>query len=157
MVLGVILFAGCSGPARRAEQYPKPLPEKSANLLIKEATRHVGEPYRYGGLSRKGWDCSGFVRTMYRRSLDITLPRSADDMYRASLPIPPSFCRQGDLVFFNIRHQKASHVGIYMGGDRFIHVSRSAGVVVSRLNDPYYRRYYIGVRRLIPELVASAR
>ncbi len=151
----LIFLANCSAPVRRHEQYPRPLPAKSAKLLVAEASKHIGEPYRYGGLSRKGWDCSGFVRTMYKRSLDIILPRSADDMYRASLPIPPSACRQGDLVFFNIRHQKASHVGIYMGNNRFIHVSRSDGVVVSTLNDPYYRRFYIGVRRLAPELVAS--
>jgi cell wall-associated NlpC family hydrolase len=154
---GLIILAACSASIRRTPSYPQPLPRKSAQHLVTEAGKHVGEPYRFGGTTRKGWDCSGFVKTVYQKSLKITLPRTADEMFRTSSPVPLSCAKPGDLVFFKISHKKASHVGIFIGDNRFIHVSTSDGVIISFLSDPYYRRYLLGLRRIPPELVASAR
>jgi murein DD-endopeptidase / murein LD-carboxypeptidase len=154
VLIGILI--ACSGPIRMIDNYPKPLPEKAAKHLVHEATKHVGEPYCFGGTTKKGWDCSGFVRSIYYRSLGFNLPRTANDMFLASLQIPLSHARPGDLIFFKIRHKKASHVGIFIGQNSFIHVSISDGVIISSLNDPYYKRYLFGLRRISPELVASS-
>jgi murein DD-endopeptidase / murein LD-carboxypeptidase len=151
------LLMACSAPIKKTYNYPKPLPEKAAKRLVHDATSHVGEPYHFGGTTKKGWDCSGFVRTVYSRSLSIDLPRTANDMFLASLQVPLSHARPGDLVFFKIGHKKASHVGIFIGHEKFIHVSTSDGVIISSLNDPYYKRYLLGMRRISPELMASAK
>lgn len=159
-VAGILILSACTNPVRRPEPITNPIPQKSAKLLVLETNKHIGEPYHYGGMSRKGWDCSGFVRAMYRRSLDVDLPRTANDMFHSGTMVPLPDARQGDLVFFKIRHKKviqASHVGIYLGHGEFIHVSRSKGVVISSLDDPYYKRHFLGLRRLAPELVASRR
>jgi cell wall-associated NlpC family hydrolase len=156
-IIGALFLAACSGPIQRSDAYPRPLPKKSAIVLVREASKHIGEPYHYGGMSTKGWDCSGFVWTMFQKSLNIRLARTSDDMLQSSIAMPSSNARPGDLVFFNFGRKKVSHVGIYIGNDRFIHVSKSDGVVVSSLNDPYYRRYFLGLRRLTSDLIASTR
>jgi cell wall-associated NlpC family hydrolase len=156
-IIAAILMAACSAPVRRPAAYPGPLPKKSARQLLREAGKHIGEPYRYGGMSKRGWDCSGFVWTMYHGSLGIDLPRTADDMFKSGILLPISRARSGDLVFFRIGKKKISHVGIYLRNGKFIHVSKSDGVIVSSLNDSYYRRYLIGLCRLPPEMVASVR
>ncbi len=149
------MFA-CGGPARH-EPMPQPLSKDIVKKLVSEAKSHVGEPYKYGGTTPRGWDCSGFVRTMYLRASGARLPRTAREMYERCLPIPYTHRRQGDLVFFQIKSEKPSHVGILMSGNKFIHVSTSSGVIMSTLEDDYYRKYLLGVRRLTPELVASSR
>jgi cell wall-associated NlpC family hydrolase len=153
-IIEILFLVSCSGPVRRSEYYPKPLPEKSAKRLIKEAARHIGEPYCYGGLSKKGWDCSGFVRTIYQRSLNIALPRTADEMYQLGFKIPFNHAHPGDLLFFKIGRKNVSHVGIFMGDGRFIHVSKTDGVIVSSISDPYYQGHFLDVRRLPPQLIA---
>jgi cell wall-associated NlpC family hydrolase len=144
----VLIAASCSGPALREPAYPEPLPKQSAGELVQRAHGHLGEPYRYGGLSARGWDCSGFVRMMYKKSLDIELPRTARDMYLGAFPVPLSRGKAGDLVFFNINARKPSQVGIYLGHEQFIHVSKAEGVVVSSLMENYYARHFIGLRRI---------
>ncbi len=148
VALIALAIASCSGPARREPAYPEPLPQKSAGELAEQAEHHIGEPYRYGGLTSRGWDCSGFVRTMYKNTLGIQLPRTAHDMYLEAFPLPLERGRAGDLVFFDIGRKKPSHVGIYIGDKRFIHVSKSEGVVVSSLLESYYSRHFIGLRRV---------
>lgn len=156
VLIGISLI-GCSGSVQRAPAPPSPLPKKVAHALVSEACKHVGEPYRYGGTSTRGWDCSGFVRTMYKRTLDIDLPRKSHDIYLQSFPIPWQRGRAGDLIFFRIDSKKPSHVGIYLGGNSFIHVSISDGVIVSSLMDDYYRQYFSGIRRYPSLSVASLR
>jgi cell wall-associated NlpC family hydrolase len=152
-----LFCAGCGGAVKRDPAIPEPLPKDSAQKLLSEAQEHVGEPYRYGGTSASGWDCSGFVCAIFRRSLNINLPRSARDMFNLCSPVPFTSRKAGDLVFFRIKSQKPSHVGILMKRDKFIHVSISDGVIVSSLDDDYYRAHYIGLRRISPSLVASSR
>jgi lipoprotein Spr len=94
---------------------------------------------------------------MYLRTVGARLPRTAREMYQRCLPIPFVKRREGDLVFFQIKSQKPSHVGILMKNNKFIHVSISEGVIVSSLEDEYYQKYLLGVRRLTPDLVASSR
>jgi D-gamma-glutamyl-meso-diaminopimelic acid endopeptidase CwlS/peptidoglycan endopeptidase LytE len=134
---------------------PEPLTKSSAKKLMAEARRHLGEPYGFGGASRKGWDCSGFVHAVYGRALSVTIPRTAHEMFARSYPLSVSRGRPGDLVFFQIKSRKPSHVGIYLGRFKFIHVSSSDGIIISSLDDPYYRAAFLGIRRLSLESLAQ--
>jgi cell wall-associated NlpC family hydrolase len=156
LMLASILLA-CSGQVRRTSIFPEPLPKKAANKLIEESSKHLGEPYHFGGMSSKGWDCSGFVYTMFLRDISIELPRASYDMYTWASPIPVSRSKPGDLIFFNIGSAKPSHVGIYLGDYEFIHVSSSDGVIKSSLSDPYYKKHFLGIGRIPRENVVLSR
>ena len=157
--LFLMVLLACSGPvekSRRAAKVP-PLSRKDAKVLLSSAGKHIGEPYRMGGLSSRGWDCSGFVYVMYQRCLSISLPRDTKGQYAKSVPIQGSRSRPGDLVFFKIRANHPSHVGIFMGRDRFIHASTSSGVIVSSLREKYYRQTFAGFRRPLTLRALSSR
>ncbi len=104
----------------------------------------LGAPYRYGGTGKGGFDCSGLVVRVYRE-LGVRLPRTAAGQFRA-LP-PAGGLRPGDLVFFSFSGGAIDHVGIYLGAGRFVHAS-DRGVVIERLDLPWYRRAYRGARRV---------
>ncbi len=152
-------MAACSGPVKdpRYDKSARPLPGKDAKILLNGASNHIGEPYAFGGMTSRGWDCSGFVFSMYKRYLRIDIPRNTTALYSASLRIKKKYSRPGDLVFFRIKSQKPSHVGIYIGNDKFIHASTSSGVVISDLREEYYNQYFAGFRRLRFGLLASNR
>ena len=115
----------------------------SARALLDEAYSWVGTPYAYGGHSRRGTDCSGFVMEVYRRALDFSLPRSTSEQSEACNSIDRDALRPGDLVFFrHIKHGKINHVGIYTGNGRFLHASSSKGVIESDLEEEYYARRF---------------
>lgn len=103
-----------------------------------------GTPYRYGGQSKSGVDCSGFVGQVYREVYDKNLPREVEAIYEAC---DRTFRRkqkleEGDLVFFDIKGGKTSHAGVYLKNGRFVHASSSSGVVISKLSNPYYRKHF---------------
>jgi cell wall-associated NlpC family hydrolase len=145
----LILLIGCSGPARKPAVRTgiPPLSRKDAGKLLSGAGKHIGEPYRPGGTSSSGWDCSGFVYGMYGRYLSVYLPRTTKALYTRSMTVPGSKSRPGDLVFFKIKSGRPSHVGIYLGHGRFIHASTSSGVIVSSLDEEYYRNSFAGFKR----------
>jgi cell wall-associated NlpC family hydrolase len=117
--------------------------------LSKEIESYLGVPYRWGGTTREGMDCSGFVGTIYRDALDLKLPRSAKMMYRQGKYVQKEKLEFGDLVFFkNIESSGVSHVGIYVGNNEFAHASTTKGVTISNLNETYYRQRYVGARRV---------
>ena len=105
---------------------------------------YLGAPYRYGGTGEGGFDCSGLVLRVYQR-LGVRLPRTSRAMFE-SLP-PVSEPGPGDLVFFSFSGGAVDHVGIYLGGGRFVHAS-DRGVVVEPLDAPWYRRAFRGARRV---------
>jgi len=155
----LFLSAACSGPVTDPDyNFPaRPLPGKDAMKLLKGASRHIGEPYKYGGISSRGWDCSGFVYGMFKKYLRISVPRSTDELISASIGIKPGDSRPGDLVFFKIDSKESDHVGIYIGKNRFIHASNSSGVTVSDLDDRYYGQNFAGFRRIRFGLLAAGR
>ncbi len=155
----LFFFAACSGPVKdsRYDLPARPLHGKDAKKLLTGASKHIGEPYQYGGISAKGWDCSGFVCGMFKRYLNLNLPRETGGLYSASVRIKAKNSRPGDLVFFRIETGKPSHVGIYAGKNRFIHSSTSSGVIVSSLAEDYYRQRFIGYRRIRYGLLADSR
>lgn len=113
----------------------------------------VGSPYRLGGNSPEtGLDCSGFVGYVFRQVAGVSLPRDSRSISEAAQPLAQSELRPGDLVFFNTLHRAYSHVGIYLGDDRFVHAtsSRTGVVMVSNLNDRYWRERFDGARRVVP-------
>lgn len=105
-----------------------------------------GTPYRYGGDSRSGIDCSAFVQALYAMVFGIaSLPRTAQEQYEDCKKIRHiSRLKEGDLVFFRIHSRRITHVGVYLENDRFVHASFSSGVMISDLRDPYWMRYYAG-------------
>lgn len=111
----------------------------------------VGSPYRLGGTSPEtGLDCSGFVGHVFSEVAGVKLPRDARSISQAAQPVPRDELRPGDLVFFNTLKRPFSHVGIYLGDDRFVHAtsSRTGSVMVSNLNDRYWRQRFNGARRV---------
>lgn len=113
----------------------------------------VGSPYRLGGTSPEtGLDCSGFVRHVFREAAGVILPRDSRAISETAQPLAREELRPGDLVFFNTLNRAFSHVGIYLGDDRFVHASssRTGSVMVSSLNDRYWRERFDGARRVAP-------
>ncbi len=121
-----------------------------AKGLISEANKWLGTPYRYGGTSRKGVDCSGFVLQVYREALDIKLPRNSAKQFEYCSRVKPSELMAGDLVFFATSRKSSgvSHVGLYVGDGKMIHASSSKGVIVTNLSDDYYTRTFVGAGRV---------
>ena len=103
----------------------------------------IGTPYRYSGDSKKGIDCSGFVGMVYKTVFDVNLAQSSADMYNTDVkPKSKSNLQTGDLVFFCIRKKRVSHVGVYIGDNKFAHASVQQGVIISDLDEPYYKKYF---------------
>jgi cell wall-associated NlpC family hydrolase len=112
----------------------------------------VGSPYRLGGTSPEtGVDCSGFVGHVFKQAAGVVLPRDSRAMSEAAQPLAQNELRPGDLVFFNTLNRPFSHVGIYLGDDRFVHASssRTGSVMVSNLSDRYWRERFDGARRVV--------
>ena len=111
----------------------------------------VGTSYRPAGSNpHDGFDCSGFVNHVYREARGMQLPRDSAALARIGQPLARTELQAGDLVFFNTRQRPFSHVGIYLGENRFIHASssRSGTVMISRLDEAYWARRYDGARRV---------
>jgi murein DD-endopeptidase / murein LD-carboxypeptidase len=103
--------------------------------------------YRYGGHNKGGIDCSGFVKAVLDSAYKIQLDGGSGSLYQQVVPLETENLKEGDLVFFKIKKKRISHVGIYLGNNKFAHASTELGVIISDLNEPYYKkRYYKGGR-----------
>lgn len=118
--------------------------------LVSTAIGFLGIPYKRGGNSvESGFDCSGFVRAIYKETIGLVLPRSADQQANATQTIDKSDLKPGDLVFFNTMKRTFSHVGIYLGEGKFIHSPRSgAHVRIEDMRIPYWNVRFDGARRV---------
>lgn len=121
-------------------------PEQFRQLRI-EIDAWLGVPYKYGGLDKKGVDCSGLTCAIYKSVYGKIIPRTSKQQYELCKKITVNELMAGDLVFFKIETTDVSHVGVYLQNKQFIHASVAKGVVVSDLNDPYYSRYFTGAGR----------
>ena len=123
----------------------------SASDMVISAMNFLGVPYRRGGSSpEQGFDCSGFTRHIFERSLGLVLPRRADQQAHDAglLAVQKDELRPGDLVFFNTMRRAFSHVGIYVGDGKFIHSPRTGGQVrVEDMREAYWSRRFNGARR----------
>jgi cell wall-associated NlpC family hydrolase len=122
----------------------------NAQELVVRALTFVGVNYRRGGESPEtGFDCSGFVRHVFRESLGLMLPRTSRDISRVGETIPRDELQPGDLVFFNTLRRGFSHVGIYLGEHRFVHSPASGGEVrVEDMRQTYWVKRFNGARRI---------
>ncbi|MDA8229313.1 MAG: C40 family peptidase [Desulfitobacterium hafniense] len=121
--------------------------ESKTETLIKNALSLQGVPYLWGGTTRKGFDCSGFVRYVFSAS-GISLPRTSFEQYQVGVPVSRSELQPGDLVFFQTYKKGPSDVRIYIGGGKTIGAS-SDGVAIHSLSESYWTRNYYGARRII--------
>ena len=145
LLLAVLLLNACT-----SDQPFVQAGHGDAASLASYANSLIGTPYKYGGNSPDtGFDCSGFVGHVFRHSLGIKLPRITEEISRAGKSVRSNALRTGDLVFFNTLRRRYSHVGIYLGNNRFIHAPSSGGSVrVENIMDDYWRRNYNGARRI---------
>jgi lipoprotein Spr len=167
-----------SAPDSRKESLPKPPPEKKKVIpapddddfgallddfeelpartegkdapIDKTVASWLGTPYRYGGMSKAGVDCSGLVGMIYRELGYDLLPRSSKEMQQTGSHVPLTQIRKGDLLFFRNGRKHVDHVGMYLDNDRFIHASSKLGVILSSINDDHYRSRFIEARRILP-------
>ena len=116
--------------------------------ILKTARQYLGTPYRFGGASPKGFDCSGYTMYVFAQNQK-TLPRTADVQFKVGTKVEKLALKEGDLVFFTTYEPGPSHVGIYYGNNKFIHASSSHGVMISSLNDVYWKTRYLGARRVL--------
>jgi cell wall-associated NlpC family hydrolase len=148
LLLSILLLSACTSvksDVRTADS------DAAAKKLTSYARSLVGIPYKYGGNSPDtGFDCSGFVGHVFRHTLGINLPRSSEEISHLGQAISTGNLRVGDLVFFNTLHRKFSHVGIYLGNDRFIHApsSSTGSVRTEDMRESYWNRHYDGARRI---------
>jgi lipoprotein Spr len=123
-------------------------PNKKQLALIKEIDVWMGVPYKYGGISKKGVDCSGFTFQLYQSVYDLKIPRSTTELHKETKKIKPRKAQFSDLVFFQIsKKNSATHVGIYLGNNKFAHASSSRGVVIDDLKKEYYQKHFLSFGR----------
>ncbi|MFN0156964.1 MAG: C40 family peptidase [Bacteroidota bacterium] len=117
--------------------------------VLLDVIGYLGTPYSYGGSTKNGMDCSGFTTLVYGGALNRKLPRSTREQYQVGAEVTKSELQFGDLVFFNTTGRTPSHVGIFIEGDLFAHASVSYGVTISSLESTYYRKRFVGARRVV--------
>jgi cell wall-associated NlpC family hydrolase len=147
LAAGAILGAALALPVvADAAQSPAHSP---ADRAASNALKMVGKPYRYGGASpAHGFDCSGLVLYSFSQA-GVRLPHNTEQQRRISKPVKLAQLRRGDLLFFDQEGRKNSHVGIYLGGGKFVHAPSSGkSVRADRLSNPYWKKHLSEIRRI---------
>src|SRR6201985_2722037 len=108
----------------------------------------IGTPYRFGGSTKKGVDCSAFTKQLYSQVFNLDIKRNSRDIFSMVSPVSKDELKEGDLVFFKIHSRRISHVGIYLGNNKFAHAA-SGGVKISSLDDDYYSHFFYRGGRLL--------
>lgn len=141
VISATFFFYGCAlKPANH--NYPQ-----AANKAVEYALKMQGKPYRYGGSTPRGFDCSGLVYYSYQQA-GMQVPRSTRGQRKNSTPIPRNQIRRGDLLFFDQEGRRYSHVALYIGNNRFIHApSTGKRVSIATLQNPYWRKHFRNARR----------
>ncbi|MEK3987611.1 C40 family peptidase [Paenibacillus sp. FSL K6-3166] len=121
-------------------------------MIENQVSEVIGTPYKYGGSTTAGFDCSGFIlHIMENYKLD--LPRTSQTQAKSGSYVEKENLRTGDLVFFNTNGRGISHAGIYMGENKFAHSSTSKGVTISSLSEGYYKDRYVTARRVLGKVM----
>lgn len=142
-----LLVSGCSSNLK----YRSNKSDSSRYAVIKVAKKMLGVKYRYGGTSpRQGFDCSGLVQYSFK-SAGIYLPRTTRQLYKTTRPVSSRHLKAGDLVFYKTSVSRAvSHVGIYLGNNKFIHAPSSGKrVKISSMQEKYWRKRFSGAGRVL--------
>jgi cell wall-associated NlpC family hydrolase len=151
VLLMLLLTFGCATtPSPSTVPVPSPAESTSSEpeqMLRAEIESWLGTAHRMGGMSRGGIDCSGLVVRLYADLFDIRLPRTTRDLLRVGRPVRSTDLTAGDLVFFKPT-AKYRHVGIYLNHGEFVHASTTHGVMISRMDEAFWRRCYLTGRRV---------
>lgn len=141
-----------TGFLTQVDQVRQSVTDKTSELVV-DAMGFVGIPYQWGGnTAESGFDCSGFVRSVYQQSIGLLLPRKAEEQASATHHIAKNDLKPGDLVFFNTMRRAFSHVGIYVGGGKFIHSPRAGGEVrIENMGQSYWQQHFDGARRVLAD------
>lgn len=116
--------------------------------ILTYANTFTGVPYKFGGTTPAGFDCSGYIRYVFQK-IGYDLPRQADEQYTVGKKVEKSNLQPGDLVFFETYEPGISHSGIYIGDGQFISATSSSGVAVADINDSYWGPRYVGAKRVL--------
>jgi len=143
------LLSACSTPPPRPNSSGN-VSEDKMNELVMYAVSLADTPYHYGGTSpENGFDCSGFVDHVFQHSLKVSLPRTSHEISHVGTPVKIGQLRPGDLVFYNTQHRSYSHVGIYVGENKFVHSPKSGSQIrVEKMDEKYWLNRYNGARRI---------
>ncbi len=141
-----MMMAGCASvPATPVTVHVPDMGEKAANTAV----AMIGRPYKYRGDSPEGFDCSGLVRYSYLAA-GLSVPHGTKPLRKVTRPVSFREIRKGDLLFFNERGKKNSHVGIYLEDDIFVHAPSSGGNVKKEsLSDPHWKKSFVDARRFM--------
>ncbi|HEY6011222.1 MAG TPA: C40 family peptidase [Nitrospirota bacterium] len=146
LVVSVLSFPACaSAPVAPVLGHPPDIGETAADTAVSM----IGRPYKYRGETPEGFDCSGLVRYSYLAA-GLDVPHGTGQLMRVTRPVEPGTIRKGDLLFFNEKGRKYSHVGIWLGDDVFVHAPSTGGTVrTDSLEDPYWKKNLFGARRFL--------
>jgi cell wall-associated NlpC family hydrolase len=134
----------------QARDFAETAPSTKLSVVLEKAETMIGVPYSWGGNTpAQGLDCSGFVRYVYAKAAGIVLPRVSSQISRQGVAIAQTDLHPGDLVFFNTTRGTATHVGIYVGEDQFIHAPKKGAFIrIESMKSAYWTRRYYGARRV---------
>jgi cell wall-associated NlpC family hydrolase len=151
-----VALVGCAGapPPKPVVSIPVTHTQQAATpaqtQVIKVAQSLLGTPYQYGGVTPKGFDCSGFIFYVYQTAAGVVLPRETQGLSQIGRPIDVSDLRPADIIYFKIDRSLSLHAGIYLGDGQFIHAPSSDGQVnIQSLATDYWKTRYQGARRVL--------
>jgi murein DD-endopeptidase len=148
LLTAAAMLAGCSSAPEIPEQTTIRASNEVASKAVDFAKEMLGKPYQYAGDTPAGFDCSGLVKYSYGRA-GIAMPRDTQAQHRMSVLVSTRGLREGDLLFFDQEGKKKSHVGIYLGGGRFIHAPSSGGKVrIDSMKAEYWKKHFVEARRV---------
>lgn len=145
-------------PAKKSNKNSRPSPTEQITIdqtvspttsaVVATAKKYLGVPYKFGGDTPKGFDCSGYLQYIFAKN-GMKIPRTVDDQYKIGISLTQSQLKTGDLVFFTTYEKGASHCGLYLGEGKFIHASSSKGIHIDELSNAYWKPRYIGAKRIL--------
>jgi cell wall-associated NlpC family hydrolase len=166
LAIALASLSSCSLVAPRAPRAGTPAPasvppaadqapSQAGTAIAAAAAALIGTPYQFGGADAGGFDCSGLALYVYEHA-GINIPRTAAEQQRAAQPVPLTALAPGDLVFFRMAGHRIDHVGVYIGGERFVHAPHQ-GVAVSsaELTNGYYARHLVSAGRFVSDAVSA--
>ena len=158
LLAGLLTLAAAAGAAAQDTEAAQENPRKVADAIIKEAGRHLGKPYLYGGNGPQSFDCTGFTCYVYNK-FGYKLSRSSADQAHDGREVRGGYDKfqKGDIIIFGGRNSKKTpgHVGIFIAADSL--AKSSSGVTISHIDEPYYAQRFIGVRRILPDFPPEER
>lgn len=131
-----------SSSAKYSRKWDINLPENLNPKLLSAIDGWMGTPYKYGGRTKSGVDCSAFCLNIYNEVYKIDIERSTTEILKQSILVKKNELKEGDFVFFKINSSRVTHVGIYLGNNYFAHASTSRGVMISSLSEAYWTKYW---------------